>query len=185
MGHVVEVGLGQIHPRQGGRGCGAFHGQRHPAGPAALLGLQQLSRQGVPLVRRAGVADDEDAAPRVVTHDGLHVGRVDGGRGESEGDPAVDQSLTALPRDSELATQPAVARRPLPLQEVRRAVVADLVGNLQMLCRLIPVVRDCGESGRRAREVLLEHKGHGEEHLAGIFGRVRHVLRHLAMVLVV
>src|SRR5262249_12254111 len=136
------------------------------ARPGGAEVLQELGGGDIEDLRDRGVADVERAAPLVVADDDL---RVAGGRrrdGEREGHTAVEKRDGALPGDGELPRTKAVLLGPAALRVEGRAVVADGLGDLEVLRALAPEPGEGGERRRDARQVVLAHEGDVESHAA-------------------
>ena len=122
--------------------------------------FQKWFCHGFAQVGIVGVAQQERAAQRIVTHHGLQVRvrRVHGGQGE--GQPGIQQLGGGFPRQRELFYEPPVLFRPFALAISRRTVVAHRCHQLQMIGGRLPVTAEGGERGRGTSPVILPHKAH-------------------------
>src|SRR5690606_8577211 len=77
---------------------------------------------------------------------------------------AVEQRAGGLPRSGKLPRDPAVLLCPLPLRVGARAVVANAIGELELVDALVPVPSQRGEGGWDAGQVVLAHEADLQEH---------------------
>ena len=166
---VEPGGFGQVgRVETGGRGRIVGRHDGHRARTAEGESLEKLLGQSLRLVALVGIAEDQRAAPGVVTDDRLQVPAVDGGRGQGEGDAAVQQGDGARPVGAEFTDDPAVGFRPVPLLVVERAAVADGLRDGRLVGGPLPEAGQGGERGGSARPLVLPDERHGVDDAAGL-----------------
>ena len=133
----------------------SFRHERHAARPAGAVVLEESLRHCFARVILIRVANDQRAAQIVVTDDGLQVGARCFCSNQSERHAAIQQNDGSFPGHRELTRYPAVLLGPVAFAVGGRAVVANDLGDRQMLGRQVPEVADGREGGRSAGLVML------------------------------
>ncbi len=141
--------------------------ERHRPGAAVSVLLEKLFRQRLRLVALERIADDQRAAPGVVTDPRLQVSAVHPGRDQREGNPGVQQGDGGPPISTKLSGGPAVGFRPGAFLMVEGAAVPDFPRDGSLIRRAVPEMAQRGERRGRAGFFVLADERHRQGHAPG------------------